>query len=552
MNDIKVSIIDQQVNALASRLEARFEELSIRNDKPKLRSASFVLLVVKTMLNLSEEEAFDCMTEGGSDFGVDAIQISPIVDGEFIVTLFQGKYKENLEGKNAFPEDGVTKAIRAVGNLFDPDRELSLNKALSIRVEEIRSAIRDGAIPQARVILCNNGRRWTSQAQMLIDSSGFGNQATWDYVNHDTLISILKAPKLIDESIRLTGKAIVEEFNFRRVLLGRIALSEIKAIFDRHGELLLQRNIRRYLGLQGNRVNERIAETLKSSDDKSNFYFYNNGITMVCSQFQHTGLQSENWQVNIKGLQVINGGQTCKTIQKVLAETGTDISSHVLVRIYELPKDDESVVRNITYATNSQNPVDLRDLRSNDIRQLQLGLSIEELGFQYRRQRSESISRSTDISSATTAEAVLSVWRQKPQLAKFRSSEHFGKLYDEIFTSDLNGAQAISAVLLFRIAENKRKRAPNDASDSVRYASYFAAMLMGKSLLQDLEINLSQLDHRTFANAYKKIEEKGEDYFNSAISAIENALKALYGNQKISLQQLSATFRRGDLLPYFK
>ena len=28
--------------------------------------------------------------------------------------------------------------------------------------------------------------------------------------------------------------------------------------------------------------------------------------------------------------------------------------------------DDEEIVQDITYATNSQNPVDLRDLKSND------------------------------------------------------------------------------------------------------------------------------------------------------------------------------------------
>nr|WP_269769820.1 AIPR family protein [Aeromonas salmonicida] len=32
----------------------------------------------------------------------------------------------------------------------------------------------------------------------------------------------------------------------------------------------------------------------------------------------------------------------------------------VLVRIYKLPKDNEDIVLQITHATNSQNPVDLK------------------------------------------------------------------------------------------------------------------------------------------------------------------------------------------------
>ena len=37
------------------------------------------------------------------------------------------------------------------------------------------------------------------------------------------------------------------------------------------------------------------------------------------------------------------------------------------------------------------------------------------------------------------------------------------------FTADLNGAQVIIAVLLFRIAENRRKRPAADAPEFIRY-----------------------------------------------------------------------------------
>ncbi|MEB3149890.1 MAG: hypothetical protein ACKO9I_13025 [Sphaerospermopsis kisseleviana] len=44
------------------------------------------------------------------------------------------------------------------------------------------------------------------------------------------------------------------------------------------------------------------------------------------------------------------------------------------------------------------------------------------------------------------------------------------------------------------------------------------------------------------------IDQKGEDYFNDSVRDIQQALQKLYGSQDISLQQLSATFRRGDLI----
>ena len=104
--NIEVSIIDQRLVSVVDAIchQAR-KELGI-TDQIKLKSLSFVYLCVKTILDLDHEIAFDCLTEGGGDFGVDAIHISEEHDGEFTVSLFQGKYKDSLEGNANCPEAG--------------------------------------------------------------------------------------------------------------------------------------------------------------------------------------------------------------------------------------------------------------------------------------------------------------------------------------------------------------------------------------------------------------------------------------------------------------
>ena len=93
--NLNVSIVDSQVRGLADKLRIELgEALGRRLDNGRLRSAAFVLLCVKTLLDLSDEEALDRLTEGGGDFGVDAIHLSDTVEGEFSVTLFQCKYKQ--------------------------------------------------------------------------------------------------------------------------------------------------------------------------------------------------------------------------------------------------------------------------------------------------------------------------------------------------------------------------------------------------------------------------------------------------------------------------
>ena len=551
--NIEASIVDQRLSSIIGSIrEPAAEQLRI-SDPTKLKSLAFVYLCVKTVLDLDDEETFDCLTEGGGDFGVDAIHISEEYDGEFTVSLFQAKYKHtDFSGNSNFPESGINSLIRAIRLLFNPAAELQhINARLLAKVEEARSLIRDGFIPQVRSIVCNNGLKWTSATDEIIACASFGDQVTWEHFNHTSLVKILQASKSVTDSLRLNGKAIVEDMYYSRILVGRISVTEIAGLISRHGDRLLERNIRRYLGLQGNRVNEAIRLTLETPE-RSNFYFYNNGITLTCDKFSYNALQEGDYQVKVENLQIINGGQTCMTIFQTMRQATLlpePTEAYVLLRLYQLPSDNEDLVQKITFATNSQNPVDLRDLRANDEVQRRLEIDISQLGFSYRRKRSDSGLRPLDITSGVAAEAILSVWRHRPHQAKFFTREHFGRLYGEIFSHSLNGSQVILAVQLYRIAENRRKR-PEDADPIfVRYASCFIAMQMGRRLISDLGLaDVNGINHLNFTNASDLIAANGNKYYSDSLRDIQQALSDLYGGQNVSLQQLSATFRRGDLI----
>ncbi len=469
--------------------------------------------------------------------------------------MFQGKYKKRLDGESAFPENSIVRVINTVRLLFDPDKALTVHEHLRVKMEEIRSLIRDGYLPVVRIFLCNNGQPWVSTAQEKIEQAQLGGQVSWFHWNHDSIVHWMQASRPVDTTLQLVGKAIVEDFNFRRVLIGKLSVGEIKRLFDTYGDRLLERNVRRYLG-QHNRVNQDIRETLLDPQIRPNFYFFNNGITMICNKFGYNALQGANFSLQLRNMQIINGGQTCKTIQDTLSSHGFEESNDafVMIRVYELEEDDGELVHAITYATNSQNPVDLRDLKSNDEKQKRLELSMETLGYRYRRYREATSRNAEDISTSLAAEAVLATWRRSPHLAKFRRSEHFGKLYDFIFDDSLHAAQVILAVHVFRYVESRRKSRGSEVPRFVPYGSHFLAMLIGDMLLKKLEIPLSQLDHLQFAPAEQALDENKALWYEEALSQTREALEFLYGGgatESISLQRLSATFRRGDLLEFF-
>ena len=547
--DINASIIDQQLTGVL----AKHADWMPTGDDNKKRSAAFVLLCMANCLDISQEDAVELLTEGGNDAGVDGLHIDEVDDGEFLVTVFQGKYKiNNLDGTENFPENGVQKAVNTVQILFDPFRQVTLNERLAPKVEEIRSLIRDTYIPRVRFMLCNNGAKWNAIAQGLIDEmkKDYPDKVEFYHFNHDSIVRILQRTKTVDAALQLSGQLIVEDMNYMRVLLGRVAVQHIADLFERHGDRLLQRNIRRYLGLHSNRVNFAIHETLRS-DSADKFYFYNNGITVVCDKFDYNAFQKNDHKVQLKNMQIINGGQTCKTIHETLQSALPNLfgqSAYVMVRIYQLAEEKKDFVQEITYATNSQNPVDLHDLRSNDEIQKTLELGMKDLRYTYKRQREEGGGGSSVITSAIVAEATLAVWREKPHQAKFRRKEHFGKLYVDIFT-ELNAAQAILAVLIFRDAENERKR-PSEAGPPpfIPYSAHYIAMLIGRELLQEQGVKLAAVSHRYFAELVDRLRQDGGTYHTRAVAKVSDALKQCYGDREISLQQLSATFRRGDLL----
>lgn len=552
---LPTQIIDQRVAGIVEdNSDVLTNELGMGNDEPKKRSAAFLFLVAKTAFGLTDDEAFDGIVDGGQDFGVDAIYFDPPEDGELPIVLVQGKYHRRLDGVAGFPENGIAALIEAIGTLFDPARQVSLNDRLAQRVEDIRSFVRAGAIPHVTAVAANNGQRWSSDAEDRIDRAraDFGSQVEWRHIGPEEILRQLQTRKEISADLQLMGKATVETFDYRRVLVGRMSVSELARLTELHGNRLFERNIRRYLGLAGNRVNEAVAATLRDETQRGNFYFFNNGITITCSKFRHNALEKSNWRVKLDDFQVVNGGQTARTVQRTARDTGLDIrAAQVLVRIYELDSEDQELVESITFATNSQNPVDLRDLKSNDARQKALGESIAGLGYKYRTKREDRSVSSQEFTSAVIAEAVLAVWRERPHQARFSRREHFGALYHKIFTEDLNGAQAVAAALLLRHAENRRKRPPPDAPDFLAYGSRFVAMLMGGFLLADMDLSvdeLQRLDHQTYDQAKELISARAEDYATRAETDIEAALEPLFTDRERTLQRLSAAFRRADLV----
>lgn len=146
------------------------------------------------------------------------------------------------------------------------------------------------------------------------------------------------------------------------------------------GYSLFDKNIREYLGMTGKRgkTNKEIRKTLLDPVERNRFFYYNNGITMICDDF-HSYQKSKKTTLTVSHPQIVNGCQTVNTIFYAIEDfsegknIGEIIESFkhcsILVKIFKINKTSEADLRiyeNIVRYTNTQTGILSKDFVSKD------------------------------------------------------------------------------------------------------------------------------------------------------------------------------------------
>ncbi|EAN9040028.1 abortive phage infection protein, partial [Salmonella enterica] len=109
-------------------------------DKPQ---KAFPILMVATLLNVSDEEAEDAITDGSMDRGVDAVYVDDR-DGRNSIHIFQFKYSDTFENtKKNFPSNEIDKLVSFFDDLLDLNKSLekTCNPILWNKIKEIWAAL---------------------------------------------------------------------------------------------------------------------------------------------------------------------------------------------------------------------------------------------------------------------------------------------------------------------------------------------------------------------------------------------------------------------------
>jgi len=144
----------------------------------------------------------------------------------------------------------------------------------------------------------------------------------------------------------------------------------LRLLYEKFGARLLEANVRSFLSVKGKGVNAGIQNTLRTAPTR--FMAYNNGIVVVADELRlgdaGGGMPGIAW---MRGLQVVNGGQTTASIyftKRKYPEADLSrvrVPAKIIVMKEQEPAQEEALVADISRFANSQNAVRQSDLSAN-------------------------------------------------------------------------------------------------------------------------------------------------------------------------------------------
>ncbi|WKB50758.1 AIPR family protein [Eleftheria terrae] len=144
----------------------------------------------------------------------------------------------------------------------------------------------------------------------------------------------------------------------------------LRLLYEKFGARLLEANVRSFLSVKGKGVNAGIQNTLRTAPGR--FMAYNNGIVVVADEIRFGKAEDGSTGIAwLKGLQIVNGGQTTASLyfsKKKFPDTDLSrvrVPAKIIVMKTQDPVREEALVSDISRFANSQNAVRQSDLSAN-------------------------------------------------------------------------------------------------------------------------------------------------------------------------------------------
>ena len=386
--------------------------------------------------NIGKSDIIDGFTDGAYDGGIDFIY----VEDENNIKLIQGKSSTNLNYGD-------------IRDLFNKMRETVLNfknNEISQYNKNLKNIFKDvldnGDNPNIEMVLFTN----TYIEPDVMDNIRDNIISSEDYIGYK--ISVYDADELLFQALKIdqssmeipTADLLLDRpKNYLEYDNGKGAIFSIKAsslhdLYEKYSNKgLFGYNLREHISQKN--VDDAIDRTIK--EDKDNFWFYNNGITIGCKDYTPDGNR-----LRLYDFSIINGAQTTTKIgESNRINSDNDFSIVCKVIKSEGSLNDE-FIRKISAASNSQKPIKFRDLKSNSREQQTIQMNFinskNKLAIEIKRgvrpKNYRQVQNWERITNEYLGQLLLSCQYLMPGTARSKTSDIFSKedTYNMLFSQD--------------------------------------------------------------------------------------------------------------------
>ena len=499
------------------------------------------------------------ITDGSRDGGIDFVYFD---DDNGKVIIGQNKYSNNCDVNSVCAEiEKITSTIKSLYNgattEFSRDMKSKVFNALDSLNEE-----NDGNIEVVFSSLSNFDQN--KVRDRIRDKNIFSDLIFYD------LDDIEKAIEDLQKDLN-----VVSEFSFdidksKNILNYRsdkyegsvfnISAVSLKNAFDRFETSgLFNLNIRRYV--KAKNVDEAIKSTILN--EKDDFWFKNNGLTIACQDYRFDGNT-----VKMYNFSIVNGGQTTTLISKNLKDNSRDF--YVLCKIVksteELNNEDTMRFYNeIAETTNSQKPIQPRDLKSNSPEMILLQKILLKRGYFLEIKRGISAPKKfkeKKLKNDDLAQLYYSFVIQKPGTARsnkkslFSNNSHYKRIFYQQYGKNPEKIDFIVDLIQLnkRVDETIKKFEDGYSKNALNLeemnvlsnAKLCIIALIGfiyRIVNQDFDVrnqsienDLDQFEYGYFISNYHgdDIDEKIEDLLYELIVHINDLYETEYDNQRVT------------------
>jgi hypothetical protein len=279
------------------------------------------------------------------------------------------------------------------------------------------------------------------------------------------------------------------------------------------------------LGLGRTKINKELAKTISEEQaDHSLFPAYHNGITILTEE-----LEADDDGLHLTGLTVVNGCQSLLQLYGNRESLTPELS--LLVKAVQLG-DDSALADLITYRSNNQNAVNIRDQRANDPIQRDLQKQVTDAygdRLFYAIRRGEQPPDDVEVfENQDAAQLIMAIWLKEPWAA-VRKLRLFDEEYRRIFGRGVDADKLYLAHRVNQMIDERRE----DLRDSL--SASFAAVRFTIAHLTAEVIRASELGAEFFEEPGRWLPDKEDEVFDKLGELMDHVIEEL--NNQVELRE---------------